>query len=200
MVGTKPCTRLSFWDVKHKKNKVGDWYIACYFHICLIVGLKIKMRRFVWCLRTRIFRNDWDHLDGSPACCSGYAWDLAGRCSLSKTTLKSHSVRIVLCLLLLLATAQNNCMSVKEDAFLFLCTRPPPPAPVLFTCSVWQQFVSSHLLCFPCIVSQPVSLLFMWVFHTASRKEMFKNGEMQFLVHKKPYPQAGENWSLGQVW
>lgn len=75
-------------------------------------------------------------------------------------------------------------MSVKEAGFLSIYMY-IPPALVLFMFCIWQQFVCSQVQCFPGIVSQAVSLLFMWVFHTASREEMFENGEMQFLFHKK---------------
>lgn len=123
--------------------------------MCLIVGLKIKMRSFVWYLWTKIFRSDQDYSNGSPVCCSVCTQDLAGQCFLFKTTLKSHSDRIVLYLLVLLATAKNNWMTVKEDAFLSLYILPHPgfvyflhlTAVFVFSVAVFSLYCQSACFC-----------------------------------------------------
>lgn len=49
---------LEFLRHEVQENKVGDRCIVCYFHMCLIVGLKIKMYTFVWCWQKGVFRSD----------------------------------------------------------------------------------------------------------------------------------------------
>lgn len=170
--------------------------IACYFHMCLIVGLKIKMCSFVWCLRTRIFRSDEDYSSSSPVCRSVRTRDLAGQRSLFNTTSKSHSDRVVSYLLLLLVTAKNNWMSVKEDAFLSIYI-PPCPGFVYFlhltaVCVFAVAMFSLYCQLLPCCLGG--------YFTPHQEKKCLKMGKCNFYSTKKPHPQVGEKWSPGQVW
>lgn len=98
----------------------------------------------------------------------------AGQCSVFKTDLKSHPDWFVSTAVT--GMAKNNWNSVKEDAFLSLSIYIPSSHPnfVYFLTTVC---VSSFAM-FPWILSHPVSLLFMWVFLTTTREDMFKNRQM----------------------
>lgn len=160
--------------------------------MCLIVGLKIKMRSFVWHLWTKIFRSDQDYSNGSPVCCSVCARDLAGQWFLFKTTLKSHSDSIVLYLLVLLATAKNNWMTVKEDAFLSLYIPPHPGFVYFLHLTAVFVFPVLSVSLFPCC--------FCGDFPSHQEKKCLKMGKCNFCSTKKPYPRFGEKWCPGQVW